>query len=42
MDVEINDFGLDDIIGNAQELNGRVVKVGIQGGSHDDMVDIAI
>ena len=42
VDVEINDFGLDDIIGNTQELNGRVVKVGIQGGSHDDMVDIAI
>ena len=42
MDVQINDFGLDDIIGNTQRLNGRVVKVGIQGGSHDDMVDIAI
>ena len=41
MDVEINDFGLADIIGNTQRLNGRVVKVGIQGGSHD-MVDIAI
>ena len=42
VDVEINDFGLNDIISNTQELNGRVVKVGIQGGSHDDMVDIAI